>query len=346
MDHYQRLGVTRDASPDEIKKAFRRLARESHPDANPGDPMAEHRFREVATAYEVLSDPDKRARYNRGDTVDLGDLFGGGLEDLLASVFGESGFFGATTRAGARRRGRDILVVAEIGLVEAFEGVVTEVAFDGSLACEACHGRGAEAGTSPETCSACDGAGAVRMARSSMLGQIMTVGECQRCQGTGQVITRPCATCRGAGAVRGRRSLQVEVPAGVDSGTRLRLTGKGESPGRRGQPGDLYVEVHVIPDDRFSRTGVDLHHRVVVDIADAALGTTVEVPLIDGGSRSLDVPSGSQPGQVFMIRSKGMPRLGRRGRGDLVVTVDVVVPSRLDRRQRDALEAYRAATRA
>lgn len=343
MDYYETLGVARDASPEEIKKAFRRLARETHPDANPGDAAAEARFRDIAEAYEVLSDADRRARYDRGDTIDLGDLLSGGLEDLIASVFGNSGFFGATTRAASRRRGRDVLVAVEISLDEAFTGTDAEVEFAGAMACDTCHGRGAAEGTSPIGCSACDGAGAVRVARSSVFGQMMSVEECRTCSGTGQVVEQPCEGCRGAGATRGTRSLTVEVPAGVDSGTRLRLTGKGEYPGRTGQAGDLYVEVHVRNDDRFIRDGETLSHPLGLDIADAALGTTAGIPLVDGGVRELDIPAGTQPGDRFRIRGKGMPRLGRRGRGDLIVVADVRVPTKLSKGQRTALEDYLAA---
>jgi molecular chaperone DnaJ len=343
VDYYDVLGVPRDAPPEDIKKAFRRLARETHPDANPGDADAEARFRAAAEAYEVLSDPERRSRYDRGDTIDLGDLLSGGLEDLIASVFGDSGFFGATTRAASRRRGRDILIAAEIGLDEAFAGTTTEVDFSASLACDTCHGRGAAPGTTAVTCSTCDGAGAIRTARASVFGQLMSVSECPDCRGSGQRVESPCPDCRGTGAVRGRRTMTVEVPPGVDAGTRLRLTAKGEYPGRTGQAGDLYVEIHVRSDDRFERHGVDLHHHLEVDIADAALGMSVEVPLIDGGTRTLDVPAGTQPGSRFRIRGKGMPNVGRRGRGDLVVIADVVVPTKLSRSQRQGLEAYRGA---
>jgi len=343
VDYYDVLGVPRDATQDEIKKAFRRLARETHPDANPGDPEAEARFRAAAEAYEVLSDADRRTRYDRGDTIDLGDLLSGGLEDLIASVFGDSGFFGATTRAASRRRGRDILVAAEITLDEAFTGTTTEIDFNGSLACEACHGRGSAPGTSAVTCPTCDGAGAVRTARASVFGQLMSVTECPDCRGSGLRIETPCNECRGSGAVRGRRSLTVEVPPGVDSGTRLRLTAKGEYPGRTGQAGDLYVEVQVRPDARFERHGADLLHRLTLDIVDAALGLEVGVPMIDGDPRAFDVPAGTQPGARFRIRGKGMPLVGRRGRGDVVVVADVVVPTKLSRAQKRALEGYREA---
>lgn len=343
MDYYDVLGVPRDAGQDEIKKAFRRLARETHPDANPGDPEAEARFRAAAEAYEVLSDPDRRSRYDRGDTIDLGDLLSGGLEDLIASVFGDSGFFGATTRAASRRRGRDILVAAEIDLDEAFAGTTTEVDFNGSLACGTCHGRGAAPGTQAVTCPTCDGAGAIRTARASVFGQLMSVAECPDCHGSGRRVESPCEECRGSGAVRGRRQMTVEVPAGVDSGTRLRLTAKGEYPGRTGQAGDLYVEVQVRPDERFVRHGADLLHHLELDIVDAALGLQTEIPVIDGGTRNFDVPSGTQPGERFRIRGKGMPLVGRRGRGDLVVVADVVVPTKLSRAQRRALEGYREA---
>lgn len=344
-NYYDILGVANDASPDEIKRAFRKLARESHPDANPDDPTAEERFREVAEAYEVLSDPDKRARYDRGDTVDFSNLFGGSLDDLLRSVFGESGLFGDSGLFGsagrtARRRGRDVLVAAELTLEEAFAGVTKDVSFSGLRACETCHGRGAAGGSHPETCGVCQGNGVVRTARASVFGQVMQVVECTNCTGTGQVIAEPCGTCQGLGATRGQRTLTVDVPAGVDSGTRLRLSGSGESGGRSGTPGDLYVEVHVKPDDRFVRDGTTLLHRVDVGIAEAALGKTVEVPLIDGGSEEVELPAGTQPNTRVRMAGLGMPRVGRRGRGDLIVEVSVVVPTRLTKEQEAALRSY------
>lgn len=338
-NYYDILGVSRDAPAEEVKRAFRRLARETHPDANPDDPSAEGRFREVAEAYEVLSDPDKRSRYDRGDTIDFSNLFGGTLDDLLRSVFGDSGLFGTAGRT-ARRRGRDVLVVTELDMVEAFTGVTKEVSFSGMVTCEGCHGRGAAEGSHAETCATCQGNGVVRTARSSVFGQVMQVVECTSCGGTGHVIPDPCSECGGSGAVRGTRNLKVDIPVGVDTGTRLRLSGSGESGGRSGTPGDLYVEVHVRPDERWQREGAQLGHQAVIGISEASLGTTVTVPLLEGGEEELVVEPGTQPGTVFRLAGKGMSRLGRRGRGDLMVEVVVRVPTDLTDEQAELLRSY------
>ncbi len=341
-DFYDILGVARDASTEEIKKAFRRMARESHPDANPDDPTAEARFREIAEAYEVLSDPERRHRYDRGDTIDLNDLFAsfGGFDDLIRSVFGDSGVFSSATRQP--NRGRDVLVPAQITLAEAAFGVTRELDFASLVACETCQGSGAAPGTSPETCSKCAGAGAVRVARRGFLGSVMTLTACDLCSGTGQMIRVPCETCHGNGLTSGERSVSVEIPGGVSEGTRLRLTGQGE-PGQRGaRRGDLYVEIRVEPDDRFVRDGDDLIVRVELGMAQAALGTRIDVPLVEGGLQEIEIPRSTQPGTVFPLRGKGMERLGRRGRGDMLVEVNVHVPDDLSKEEEEALRAYAA----
>ena len=339
-DFYDILGVARDASTEEIKKAFRRLARDSHPDANPEDPTAEARFREIAEAYEVLSDPERRHRYDRGDTIDLGDLFAsfGGFDDLIRSVFGDSGLFTSPTRQ--TNRGRDVLVPAQITLAEAAFGVTRELEFAALVDCETCGGTGAAIGSHPETCSRCAGSGAVRVARRGFLGSVMTLTACDVCAGTGQMIRNPCPTCRGRGVTSGERTVGVEIPGGVSDGTRLRLTGQGEPGDRGARPGDLYVEIHVDPDDRFVRDGDDLIVRVDLGLAQAALGTQIEVPLIDGGFQEIDVPRGTQPGTVYPVRNKGMERLGRRGRGDLLVEINVQVPDDLTKEEEEALRDY------
>ena len=341
-DFYDILGVARDASTEEIKKAFRKMARESHPDANPDDPTAEARFREIAEAYEVLSDPERRHRYDRGDTIDLNDLFAsfGGFDDLIRSVFGDSGVFSSATRQP--NRGRDVLVPAQITLAEAAFGVTRELDFASLVACETCQGSGAAPGTSPETCSKCAGAGAVRVARRGFLGSVMTLTACDLCSGTGQMIRVPCETCHGNGLTSGERSVSVEIPGGVSEGTRLRLTGQGE-PGQRGaRRGDLYVEIRVEPDDRFVRDGDDLIVRVELGMAQAALGTRIDVPLVEGGLQEIEIPRSTQPGTVFPLRGKGMERLGRRGRGDMLVEVGVRVPDDLSKEEEEALRAYAA----
>ncbi len=346
-DYYELLGVSRDASADEIKRAFRKLARETHPDANPDDDEAERRFKEIAQAYEVLSDPARRAQYDRG-----GDPFagvGGGftsLDDLLRSVFGDSGlfgdsFFGTTTSTRARqRRGRDVRVRVEIDLADAALGATQEISFRAADRCAACDGSGATEGSEPARCRQCGGAGQVRVARRSIIGNVMSVETCRVCRGSGEIIERPCATCGGRGAVEGDRSVSVDIPAGVEDGTRLRLNGYGEFGGRGAPSGDLYVDIAIRPHDQFRREGDHLVYSLPVGIAQAALGTRQPVPLIEGGEESVDIPAGTQPGTVLRIPGKGTGRLGRRGRGDLLVNVDVVVPEDLSDEAQEALRVY------
>lgn len=340
-DYYEVLGVSRDASSEEIKKTFRRLARDSHPDANPDDPTAEARFREVAEAYEVLSDPQRRQRYDRGDRVDIGDLFSnlGSFDDLLRSVFGDSGIFGGSRRQ-AQQRGRDVLVPVETDLAEAAFGKEAVVDFRAAVNCDTCSGRGAAQGTMPESCTDCSGSGSVRVARRTMFGSMMSIAPCARCGGTGEIVLDPCTDCGGRGIQESDRSVSVEIPPGVSDGTRLRLTGQGEAGGRGAAPGDLYVEIRVRHDERFQRDGIDLHHVFQVGLAQAALGFDGVVPLLDGGETDMRIPAGTQPGSVFRIPSEGVPRLGRRGRGDLMVHVDLVVPTDLDPDQESSLRAY------
>ncbi len=340
-DYYAVLGVARDASPEEIKKAFRVIARESHPDANPGDPTAEDRFKQAAEAYEVLSDPERRRRYDRGDTIDLGDLFSGGfggLDDLLRSVFGDAGPFGGGGRA--RPRGRDVLVRVDVSLVEAAFGTETEVDFRANRACGTCDGDGSAEGTSRITCGTCGGAGQVRVARRSLLGTMMTVSTCPDCRGVGTVIDEPCPECRGTGVESAQQTVTVQIPPGVTTGTRLRITGRGEAAGPAAVPGDLFVEVVVGTDERFRREGDDVVYHARLGLSEATLGTEVEVPLLDGETEMVDIPTGTQPGWTTRLRGEGMGRLGRRGRGDLVVVADVVVPVELSSEEEDLLRRY------
>lgn len=346
IDYYAVLGVERDASAEEIKRAFRVVARQSHPDANPGDPHAEERFKRAAEAYEVLSDPERRRRYDRGDTIDLGDLFGGGfggLDDILRSVFGDGAFsdpfsFGGGARS--RPRGRDILTRVEVSLAEAAFGTETEVAFRADRACPACNGEGTAPGSTRVGCATCGGAGQVRVARRSFLGTMMTVGTCPDCQGVGTVVDDPCPDCRGSGVAGAEQRVTVEIPPGVSTGTRLRLTGRGEVAGPGAAAGDLFVEVVVAEDERYRRDGDDLIHHITLGLAEAALGTEVSVPLIGGGEESVEVPPGTQPGWITRVRGEGMGRLGRRGRGDLVVVADVVVPVDLSDEESELLRRY------
>jgi len=340
-DYYRTLGVSESATPEDLKKAFRRLARDSHPDANPDDPTAEARFREIAEAYEVLSDPDKRRAYDRGETLDFGDLLSGfGLDDLLRTVFGDGGIFGGGR--SSNRRGRDLMVTAKITLEEAAFGTTTEISYRAAGGCETCNGTGAAPGTTASTCPQCQGAGAVRAARRTVFGTMMSVADCDVCDGAGTIIEQRCKTCGGRGSVVGPREVRVEIPAGVAEGTRLRLTGQGEAGERGAGRGDLYVEIAVTPHESFVRSGDDLLHRAPLGVAQAALGATIEIPHIDGSSQELKIPPGTQPGATFSFPGMGMTRLGRRGRGDLIVEARVVVPTKLSGAAKRALQAYAA----
>jgi molecular chaperone DnaJ len=339
VDYYEILGVTKDASTSEIKKAFRYLARLTHPDANPDDPDAARQFRAAAEAYEVLSDPDRRRHYDRGETLDLSSLFGaGGLDDLIRSVFGDGGLFGAQRQRPAR--GRDVLVQVEISLAEAAFGSSVPVQYPTKTACTACGGSGADVGTRRETCADCAGQGSVRMARRSMFGTVTTVGACPTCGGDGYLISVPCTSCHGNGSTDSKVELTIEVPPGVASGTRLRLGGRGESGGRSGPDGDLFVQVMVTPDDRFERFEDDLVYRASIGVADATLGTRLDVPSIGGGSVPVEIEPGTQPGHVILVAGQGMTRLGRRGRGDMHVVVGVAIPTRLTEDQEEVMRRW------
>jgi molecular chaperone DnaJ len=342
-DYYEILGLGRDAAPDEIKKAFRRLARASHPDANPDDPGAEARFREVAEAYEVLSDPQKRARYDRGETLEFGDLFAnfGSLNDLLNSFFGGGGFgFGDPFGAQVQRSGQDLLIEARVTLAEAAVGVEKELTFRAPHTCPTCGGTGAAAGTQPETCPQCRGHGSVQVSRRTMLGTMATLQTCSRCQGRGEIVVVPCETCQGTQLVEDSRKLAVRIPAGVDSGSRLRLRGEGGAGPSGTRAGDLYVQVSVAPDPRFERDGSDLWHRVTVGVSEAVLGTRVLVPLIDDEPMTMDVPAGTQPGTIVRVPRRGMGRLNGRGRGDLNVEIRVDIPSKLTADEETAMRRF------
>lgn len=347
-DYYELLGVPRSASADEIKKAYRRLARELHPDANPGDPAAEEQFKQVARAYEVLSDPDQRARYDRfgeqgvgGAAGGAGDFFGagGGLGDLFDAFFGGGGPFGGTRGPAGPPRGQDLEVVADISFEQAVFGATVPVTVRTALRCDDCGGSGAGAGTQPVTCSECNGRGQVQRVRQSMLGQMVTSTACPKCGGLGQVVVTPCATCNGDGRVVTERTYQVDVPAGVDTGSTLRLTGRGAVGPRKGAAGDLYVHVRVAAHERFRREGDDLVTDLPVSIAQAALGTKFLLPTLDG-DEEIVVPPGTQPGREFVLRQRGVPRLQARGRGDLRVRVNVQVPTKLSEFEAELLKKF------
>jgi molecular chaperone DnaJ len=338
-DPYEVLGVGRDADEQQIKKSFRQLARELHPDVNAHDPDAEEKFKEAAEAYEILSDPERRATYDRygheglksGGYAPNFDGFGS-IGDLFNAFFGG----GSTGRQGPAQGG-DIGVAVEIDLLQAASGAKVQVAYDAVSRCGHCHGNGAEPGTPIETCERCAGAGQLQAMTRTPFGQMVRTVVCDVCHGDGRVPKQPCRECRGRGRVTVRQELDVDIPAGIADGQRIRLSGHGHE-GEAGAPsGDLYVVVNVEEDERFLREGDDLITAVDVAAPLAALGATLEVPTLEG-SATVELPSGTQPGEVLTLRGAGMPGLRRGRQGDLRVVVNVVVPRRLTAEQRELLE--------
>ena len=340
-DYYHLLGVPRTASTDDMKKAYRKLARELHPDAKPGDAAAEERFKQVARAYEVLSDPAARARYDRfgeqgvggnAGGPNVGDMFGGGgLGDLFDAFFsGGNSPFGGGGGGGpvGPPRGQDLEIVADVAFEQAVFGATVPVTLRTAVRCGDCGGTGAGAGTKPVTCSECNGRGQVQRVRQSMLGQMVTSSACTKCGGIGQVIATPCKSCSGDGRVVTEKTYQVDVPAGVDTGSTLRLTGRGAVGPRGGATGDLYVHIRVAAHERYRRENDDLVTDLPVSIAQASLGAMFQLPTLDGDEEIL-VAAGTQPGREFVLRQRGVPRLQGRGRGDLRVRVQVQVPTKL-----------------
>jgi molecular chaperone DnaJ len=350
-DYYEVLGVARGADDAEIKKAFRRLARELHPDVN-SEPGAEERFKEAAEAYEVLSDADRRATYDRygheglrqGGYAPNFEGFGS-VADIFEAFFGGGGFGGGAFgsgifgggRAGGAIQGGDVAVGAEITLQQAAQGTPVEVSYDAVSMCEHCRGNGAEPGTPIETCGNCDGTGQLRVISRTPFGQVVRAAVCDVCHGDGKIPQTPCHECSGRGRKVQRVTVSVDVPAGIDDGQRIRITGRGHAGERGGPPGDLYVQIRVKEDPRFVRHDEELV--TVVDVAAplAALGTTVEVPTLEG-STPLEIPAGIQPHESITLRGQGMPALRGRRRGDLRVIVNVVIPKHLKREQKELLE--------
>ena len=341
-DYYGILGVPRNATPDEIKKAYRKLARELHPDLNPSA-EAQERFKEVTAAYEVLSDPQKREIVDLGGDPLASGAAGagaaggfGGFADIMDAFFG--GAMGGARGPRSRiRPGADALVHLDLELSDTAFGVARELTLDTAVICTRCHGAGTAAGTHPETCQTCNGRGEVQSVQRSFLGQLVTSRACPECGGVGTRIRHPCPDCAGEGRVRARRTVTVKVPAGVEDGMRLRLSGEGEVGPGGGPPGDLYVEIREKPHPIFTREGDDLHCRVALPMTAAALGTTVNFETLDG-SESLSVKPGTQAGSVVTLRGRGVPHLSRGvGRGDLHVHLDVETPGELDGEQEQLL---------
>jgi molecular chaperone DnaJ len=342
-DYYELLGVGRSADSEELKRAYRKLARELHPDANGGDAEAEARFKEVTVAYETLRDPERRRRYDMfgeqgGGRQAQGDFFGGGgLGDLFESFFGQSPF--GTSRPSGPRRGDDVELVLDVTFEEAVFGVTREVIFRGLVGCVECGGSGAAPGTQPSTCAECRGQGQVQRVRQSILGQVVTTGVCPTCRGMGQVVASPCSACRGDGRRSEEQHVTVEVPAGVDDATTLRVQAAGAAALRGGVSGDLYVHLRVAPHERFERAGSDLVTAFHIPLTQAALGAELEFETLDGSER-ITIPAGTQTGRVVRLKGRGVPHVRGRGRGDLHVRLVVDTPTDLTREQEALLREF------
>ncbi len=350
-DYYEVLGVSKSASDDELKKAYRKLAKQYHPDMNPGNKEAEAKFKEVNEAYEVLSDKDKRAKYDQfghagvdpnfgaggfGGGFDMGDI---DLGDIFGSFFG--GGFGSQRQADptAPKRGQSIRASITISFAEAMSGCEKELNVPRMETCDSCRGTGCAPGTTAEVCPDCRGTGQVRIQRGGGGFAFSTTAPCSKCRGTGKIIHQPCADCRGSGQVRRQRKIKVRVPAGIYDGQTISMRGQGSGGENGGPAGDLLVNVAVIPDSRFEREGNDLYTQRNVSFTQAALGAELEIETIDGKVK-YNLPAGTQPGTVFRLRGKGAPSVNGRGRGDQYVTVQVQVPTNLTGQQKDALLEY------
>ena len=338
-DHYQTLGIARDASADEIKKAYRKLARELHPDVNP-DPAIQEKFKEVTAAYEVLSDPDKRQRYDMG-----GDPFGGGFgggfgaggfSDIMDAFFGGGGSRGPRPRV---RQGQDALIRVEVTLEEACFGVERDITVDSAVVCTKCTGTGCQDGDRPSMCMVCKGRGETQHVARSFIGQVMTSRPCTTCQGFGSVIQNPCRECNGDGRVRARQSINIKIPAGVETGNRIQMAGRGEVGPGGGPAGDLYVEIVQKPHEYLHRDGDTLHAALKVSMAAAALGTKVKMETLDG-AEEIDIKEGTQSGDTITLKNKGVTHLRHKSRGDLIVHIEVEIPKKLSRQEAELLRKF------
>ncbi|MCX8278812.1 molecular chaperone DnaJ [Phyllobacterium sp. 0TCS1.6C] len=344
-DYYETLGVARSADEKELKSAFRKLAMQFHPDKNPGDAAAEHKFKEIGEAYETLKDPQKRAAYDRfghaafeNGGMGGGGGFGGagGFADIFEDIFGEMMGGGRQRRSGGRERGADLRYNMEITLEEAFTGKTAQIHVPTSITCDECNGSGAAPGTQPVTCGTCSGSGRVRAAQ----GFFSIERTCPSCHGRGQIIQDPCSKCRGQGRVTEERSLSVNIPAGIEDGTRIRLTGEGEAGLRGGPAGDLYIFLSLKPHEFFQRDGADLYCKVPISMTTAALGGQFEVATLDGTQTRVKIPEGTQNAKQFRLKGKGMPVLRQAAMGDLYIQIAIETPQNLNKRQRELLEEF------
>ena len=352
-DYYEVLGVSKGASEEEIKKAYKKLARKYHPDMNPGDKEAEEKFKEVNEANEVLSDPEKKARYDQfgfagvdpsygagagGGAYGAGGFDFGDLGDIFGSFFG-GGFGGTRANPNAPQRGESLRTSVTISFEEAAFGCEKEISIERVEQCDTCRGTGCEKGTTAEVCPDCRGTGMVQQRRQTPLGYMSTSAPCQRCGGKGKIIHQPCPKCGGKGMIRHRKTIKVNIPAGIDHGQTISLRGQGNAGKNGGSAGDLLITVMVQPDETFRREGVDVFCDAPITFAQAVLGATLEIPTIDGKVK-YDLPEGTQTGTVFRLRGKGIPVLNGRGRGDQYVTVNVETPRNLTKEQKEALRSF------
>ena len=346
-DYYEVLGVSKGATDDELKKAYRKEAKKYHPDLHPGDKEAEAKFKEVNEAYSVLSDAEKKARYDQYGHAGVDPNFGGGgfgggfdgfdFGDIFGDIFG--GGFGGGRRRNGPVRGQDVRQVVDITFEEAAFGCKKKITLTQLEKCETCNGSGAKPGTQPVTCSKCGGSGQVRTQTRTPLGYMTNVTTCPQCKGTGSIISDPCNDCRGTGKVRKTKTIEIDIPAGIDNGQTMQLSGKGE-PGDRGGPsGDLLITVRIRPHQLFKRDGTNVYIDLPITFVQAALGSTVKVPTLDG-LVEYDIPEGTQPGAVFRLKGKGIPFIRGKNRGDQYVTVDVEVPKGLSQKQKELLKEF------
>ncbi len=351
-DCYEVLGVGRNATAEEIKKAYRQKARKLHPDVNRDDPQAADKFKEVSDAYEILSDPQKRQMYDRfghdafdpsrgaggfGGGFDFGDM-GGGFTDLFDIIFG--GGMGGNRRRTGPQRGQDREVRLEINFEDAVFGLERNIEINRVENCEHCQGSGAEPGSKVNTCPGCNGTGQSRVIQTTPFGRFETVRPCNQCRGEGKVVEKPCTKCKGAGKVKKARKIEVRIPAGVDHGARLRIQGEGEIGANGGPPGDLFIAILVKPHPGFKRDGYTLISNLEIDFVQAALGADVEMDLLGGARHTVHIPEGTQPGDVITVKGKGVPHLHGNRQGDLKINIKVKIPTRLNKRQKELLSEF------
>ncbi|MBR4958695.1 MAG: molecular chaperone DnaJ [Phascolarctobacterium sp.] len=355
-DYYEVLGVSKTATQDELKKAYRKLARKYHPDLNKDNEEAAEKFKECNEAYSVLSDDQKRAQYDQfghaafenggmgggggfGGAGGFGGFGGSGMEDIFDMFFGGQGGRGGSRAKSGPQRGADLRFDLEITFEEAAFGLEKEINLYRDETCDHCHGEGAEPGSKVESCPECNGTGYVRFTQNTMFGQMVNERPCSRCKGEGKIISEPCKECRGKGTVKRNKKLKVKIPAGVDNGSRLRVSGEGEAGAKGGPSGDLYVYLYVKPHKFFERDGTTVLCEVPINIVQATLGADIKVPTLDG-QVTMKVPEGTQPGKVLRLKGKGIPSLRGGGRGDQLVRIKVVVPTKLSDKQKDALRKF------